>query len=56
MCADDTNIHAVSDDINKVENVLNNELAMVDKWCTENKLIMNDKKKQFYGDRYLPET
>ena len=31
MYADDTNIDAVSDDINKVENVLNNELAIVDK-------------------------
>ena len=44
MYADDTNIDAVSDDINKVENVLNNELAIVDKWCTNNKLIINAKK------------
>ena len=62
MYADDTNIDAVSDDINKVENVLNNELAIVDKWCTNNKLIINAKKNNsmvictYQKRRFLPKT
>ena len=44
MFADDTNIDAVTDEIYKVENVLNNEIAIVVKWCTDNKLITNAKK------------
>ena len=44
MYADDTNIDAVTDEINKVENVLNNELAIVVKCCTDNKLITSGKK------------
>ena len=50
MYADDTNIDAVTDEIYKVENVLNNEIAIVVKWCTDNKLITNAKKTQFFGD------
>ena len=62
MYAGDTNINAVTDDINKVENVLNNKLAIVDKWCTDNKLIINAKKTNsmvictYQKRRFLPKT
>ena len=41
MHADNKKIDAVYDNINKVQNVRNNELAIVDKWCTYNKMIIN---------------
>ena len=60
MYADDTCVVAKSNDMNNLILLLNQELAKVSKWLTDNHLTLNVKKNNyiiFHGDkRHLPDT